>query len=354
MAVKVLLADDSRTIRTVVEMVFRKTDIELTSTVSGEAALAAARALRPDVILADLHMEDGNGLWLAEQIQADSDLRAVPVVILSRRNEEAPEDRIRESGAVEHVPKPFKTQELQEVVLRLIGDEAGVEELDNEDWDLEVDDEPIEVMAAAWEDAEQATITTRFDNSEADEGAEEPPPISEPEPEPELGIEPEPEPEIKQRIPLSGIFSRRRAARAARPEPPSIRAPRPSPAPVVDAAAIRAAVDEALEAAKEGLIAAAREAAQQVVAAVREDLLAAARDAADKAAREASSTIPALPATEIDGDALARSEAASIAIEKVAWEIVPALAERIVWEIVPEVTESLVSEELDRRVRDKS
>ncbi|HZR09301.1 MAG TPA: response regulator, partial [Myxococcales bacterium] len=51
-----LLADDSKTIQQAVSMTFAGEDVKLTMVADGEAALAAAKQSKPDLILADVGM----------------------------------------------------------------------------------------------------------------------------------------------------------------------------------------------------------------------------------------------------------------------------------------------------------
>ncbi len=121
MPTKVLLADDSRTIRSAVEMVFRARDAEVVAVSGGRAALAHAREQRPDVILADLHMDEGDGFWLATEAGADETLRSVPVVLLTRGQDAQEETGLGWCGAAASLAKPFTSDQLLAVVEQVCG-----------------------------------------------------------------------------------------------------------------------------------------------------------------------------------------------------------------------------------------
>ena len=121
MPTKVLLADDSRTIRSAVEMVFRARDAEVVAVSGGRAALAHAREQRPDVIVADLHMDEGDGFWLATEAGADETLRSVPVVLLTRGQDAQEETGLGWCGAAASLAKPFTSDQLLAVVEQVCG-----------------------------------------------------------------------------------------------------------------------------------------------------------------------------------------------------------------------------------------
>ena len=78
----------------------------------GESALAAVRARKPDLILADVMMPGLDGLGLLREIRADDQLSEIPVILLSARaGEEARIEGLR-AGADDYLTKPFSSREL--------------------------------------------------------------------------------------------------------------------------------------------------------------------------------------------------------------------------------------------------
>src|SRR5512142_1417208 len=116
-----LLADDSITIQKVVAITFASEDIRVVSVDNGEDALAKARELKPDVILADVVMPRRNGYELCEAVKADPGLRTVPVLLLAGTFEAFDEARARQAKADGHIAKPFEGQALINKVKELVG-----------------------------------------------------------------------------------------------------------------------------------------------------------------------------------------------------------------------------------------
>ena len=112
----VLLVDDERSIRTICRVNLEGDGLAVTEAADGAEALEVVRRARPSVVLLDVMMPGVDGWDVAEQLAADDETRAIPVVFLSARA--APEDRLRaqELGAVGYVVKPFDPLELAGIV----------------------------------------------------------------------------------------------------------------------------------------------------------------------------------------------------------------------------------------------
>ena len=80
-----LLADDNLDMRHYVERLLRAAGYRVESAADGEAALAAARALKPDLVLSDVMMPRLDGFGLLAAMRADEATRDTPVILLSAR-----------------------------------------------------------------------------------------------------------------------------------------------------------------------------------------------------------------------------------------------------------------------------
>jgi Response regulator containing a CheY-like receiver domain and an HTH DNA-binding domain len=83
--IRVLLADDQRLVRAGFRALLdAEPDIEVVAEAStGREALSLVREHRPDVVMMDIRMPDGDGLWATEQVAADPALRSVHIVIVT-------------------------------------------------------------------------------------------------------------------------------------------------------------------------------------------------------------------------------------------------------------------------------
>jgi signal transduction histidine kinase/FixJ family two-component response regulator len=108
---RILLADDNRDMRAYVERLLAQR-YEVEAVGDGEAALAAIKRSRPDLVLTDVMMPRLDGFGLLRAVRADGDLRDLPVVMLSARAGEEAEVEGLEAGADDYLVKPFSAREL--------------------------------------------------------------------------------------------------------------------------------------------------------------------------------------------------------------------------------------------------
>jgi PAS domain S-box-containing protein len=108
----VLLADDNLDMRRYVERLLRHAGYRVQAVSDGHAALEAARALAPDLILSDVMMPGLDGFGLMTAVREDPVLKDTPVILLSARaGEEAKVEGLR-AGADDYLTKPFSAREL--------------------------------------------------------------------------------------------------------------------------------------------------------------------------------------------------------------------------------------------------
>ncbi|WP_441286631.1 ATP-binding protein [Sorangium sp. KYC3313] len=107
----VLLVEDNRDMRSYLrDLLATRWTVEAVE--NGEAALCAARARVPDLVLTDVMMPGLDGFGLLEALRADPTTRLVPVVLLSARSGEASRVHGAEAGADDYLVKPFSVREL--------------------------------------------------------------------------------------------------------------------------------------------------------------------------------------------------------------------------------------------------
>jgi CheY-like chemotaxis protein len=106
----ILLADDSVTIQKVVELTFLDEDFRVVSVGDGAEAIARLGELRPDLVIADVHMPGADGYEVAEA--ARRTLPDVPVLLLVGTFEVFDAERAGRAGASGHLKKPFDSQEM--------------------------------------------------------------------------------------------------------------------------------------------------------------------------------------------------------------------------------------------------
>ncbi len=153
----VLVVDDDPHIREVVCFALEQAGIATHTAADGRQALEQHRLHQPDLIVLDVLMPELDGLAVCKALR---DISAVPILMLSSRDEEV--DRILglEMGADDYIGKPFSPREL---VARV---KANLRRVDAEpaDQEIRVDDYVInlETYEASWRDQPITLTQTEF------------------------------------------------------------------------------------------------------------------------------------------------------------------------------------------------
>lgn len=122
---RLLIADDSSTIRRVVVHAFAGTDIDVIAVDSGRAAIDAARRDRPDIVLCDVLMPEMSGYDVLESLKAEPRTASVPVLLLTGAYEPFDEERASRAGAIGFLAKPFETRLLIQRVEEVFAGRGG-------------------------------------------------------------------------------------------------------------------------------------------------------------------------------------------------------------------------------------
>ena len=108
----ILLADDNADMRNYVQRLLRSAGFVVELAVDGEAALAAAKRVRPSLVLSDVMMPKLDGFGLLSALRNDPELRDTPVLLLSARAGEEAKIEGLSAGADDYLTKPFSAREL--------------------------------------------------------------------------------------------------------------------------------------------------------------------------------------------------------------------------------------------------
>ena len=116
MSQKILVVDDSRTVRKVVEWVFHGSPWTVLTAATASEATDVLRAERPDVALIDYHLPDQSGLDFCREVSRHSQLSGTKLIVLAGTYHAFDEGAVEACGAVDFIYKPFKTDALIEKV----------------------------------------------------------------------------------------------------------------------------------------------------------------------------------------------------------------------------------------------
>lgn len=146
MTLRILVADDSITIQKIVAMAFANEDVEVEGIGNGKEAFDKIPDFKPDIVLADVDMPGLNGFELSLKIKSTPDLASIKVLLLASDFEDFDEENFKKCLAENHISKPFKSDNIVQMVTRVMGGDSAVK---NEpalsksvSEDVELDEEP--------------------------------------------------------------------------------------------------------------------------------------------------------------------------------------------------------------------
>lgn len=117
---RVIVADDEPLMRLLCRVNLESDGVEVIEAADGNAALALARDVRPDVVILDVMMPGANGFDVAEQLLRDPRTMDVPIVFLSARADLNLQLQGIELGGFDYLTKPFDVFALRERLERVL------------------------------------------------------------------------------------------------------------------------------------------------------------------------------------------------------------------------------------------
>ncbi|QJF51315.1 response regulator [Roseobacter ponti] len=118
----VLVADDDRTIRTVLTQALTRAGCKVHATSSLTTLMRWVGEGKGDVVISDVMMPDGNGLEMLPKISADRP--GLPVIVISAQNTIMTAIQAAEAEAYDYLPKPFDLPDLMKRTARALESRA--------------------------------------------------------------------------------------------------------------------------------------------------------------------------------------------------------------------------------------
>lgn len=139
MSLNVLVVEDDREIRAMMQSSLSVEGFEVQTAVSLSEASALLRHKLPDLVVLDLGLPDGDGAELVRELRKQ---HSTPVIVVSARHQEAQKIALLDAGADDYLTKPFSVGELlarMRVALRHRGTSLAAAVTTHELEDLQVD-----------------------------------------------------------------------------------------------------------------------------------------------------------------------------------------------------------------------
>ncbi len=134
MAKKILVVDDERHIVRLVQVNLDRAGYEVLVAYDGIEALEKISEDKPDMVILDVMMPRMDGFEVLKKLQADEDLKDIPVIMLTAKAQDADIFKGWSSGVSSYLTKPFNPRELLTFVERIFQsvEEPGTGSYDEE------------------------------------------------------------------------------------------------------------------------------------------------------------------------------------------------------------------------------
>jgi chemosensory pili system protein ChpA (sensor histidine kinase/response regulator) len=109
---KVLVVDDSYTVRQVTSRLLKRHQFEPYQAKDGQDALQAMEENLPDIVLLDIEMPKMDGFEVLEKMRASTKYKAIPVIMITSRSGEKHRLRAVQNGANAYLTKPYLEDDL--------------------------------------------------------------------------------------------------------------------------------------------------------------------------------------------------------------------------------------------------
>jgi two-component system cell cycle response regulator len=120
MALRVLLADESSTIKKVMQLALSDFGVEVKAVPVGLDVLSVTKTFKPDIIFADVLLTKRSGYDVSQELKNDSETSHIPVVLMWSSFMEVDEKKVSDSLADGRLEKPFDSENLRSLVNTLV------------------------------------------------------------------------------------------------------------------------------------------------------------------------------------------------------------------------------------------
>ncbi len=119
--IKIMTVDDSASMRQMVRFTLRGAGYEVVEAVDGSDALDKMEQHCINLLITDINMPNLDGIGLVRKVREHSAYKFLPIILLTTESQESKRMEGRAAGATGWIVKPFKPDQLLNVIKRVIG-----------------------------------------------------------------------------------------------------------------------------------------------------------------------------------------------------------------------------------------
>ncbi|MBP6975828.1 MAG: response regulator [Candidatus Moranbacteria bacterium] len=127
---RVCIVDDDPDILMMYRMRFEQEGYDVSVATDGETGLTLIRSVRPDIVILDIHMPKMDGVSVLNELNHDSELAGIPVIVLSNNNSDQMFQKISDLGTVRYyIVKTLTTpRKVVDIVAEVLAEEPKTDE----------------------------------------------------------------------------------------------------------------------------------------------------------------------------------------------------------------------------------
>ncbi len=119
---KILIVDDSATIRNLLKLALKLDGYEIASAIDGQDALEKLGKINVDMLITDLNMPNMDGRELIRNVREIPEFANLPIIVLSSLSSAKDISNTMEIGADSYVTKPFDNLKLRAEIAKFLKD----------------------------------------------------------------------------------------------------------------------------------------------------------------------------------------------------------------------------------------
>ena len=116
----ILYVEDNEMNRKIVRDLLKRTKYQLVEAFDGEAGVAKALEIHPDLILMDIQLPKISGMEATRRLRADAATAATPIIAITSFALSGDEQKAKEAGATAYLAKPYSPFDLLNLIRKLL------------------------------------------------------------------------------------------------------------------------------------------------------------------------------------------------------------------------------------------
>ena len=124
MSYTIMIVDDSETIRSVLKRTLDMTKLSIDAIIEATDGQDAYEKLQHhwvDIIFTDINMPHMNGIEFVTKIQQHSELKEIPVIVISTEGSQTRINTLKQIGIKGYVRKPFTPEKIRDIIISTLG-----------------------------------------------------------------------------------------------------------------------------------------------------------------------------------------------------------------------------------------